>query len=176
MELLEYYDKIARFNLNGIQTFGKVVSVYDGDTFDMSFVVPIQQLTKERQLSKRTKGVCFVCNGSQESSILMRMKCRLDGIDARELKSEGGQKAKEILENFVVGKFLRVQIGNYDKYGRLLIQVYFQQEDRDGNDNDNGNGNGNGQREICLNEHLKSFKEYFVSYDGGKKTNSFDEI
>lgn len=162
MELLEYYDKISRFNLNGIQTVGKVVSVYDGDTFDLSFVVPIQELTRERQLSKRTKGICFVCNGGQENSILMRMKCRLDGLDARELKSEGGQKAKEILESYILGKLLKIQIGNYDKYGRLLIQVYFLDHSTNS--------------DICLNDLLKTFKEYFIWYDGGKKTNSFDEI
>jgi endonuclease YncB( thermonuclease family) len=161
MELLEHYDRIQRFSLNQIITYGKVVSVYDGDTFDLSFYVPLQELTKERQISKKNKGICFVCNGQQECSILMRMKCRLDRIDARELKSEGGQKAKEILENLILQKILRVQIGNYDKYGRLLVTIYFI--------NESG-------LEICLNEYLKTFREYFIFYDGGKKTNSFEEI
>jgi endonuclease YncB( thermonuclease family) len=161
MELLEYYDKIQRFSLNQIVTYGKVVSVYDGDTFDLSFYIPIQELTKERQISKKNKGICFVCNSQQDSCILMRMKCRLEGLDARELKSEGGQKAKEILESLILQKVLRVQIGNYDKYGRLLVTIFCL--------NESGS-------EFCINEYLKSFREYFIFYDGGKKTNSFDEI
>jgi endonuclease YncB( thermonuclease family) len=154
MELLEYADKISRFSLYGLETFGKVVSIYDGDTFDLSFVVSLEKLSCDRPLSKKTKGVCCQCQKDSNQSILLRMKCRLDGLDARELKSEGGQKAKEILESFIQNKIVRVELGNNDKYGRLLVKVHI---------------DINGEPKV-LNEHLKCFKEYFVYYDGGKKT------
>jgi endonuclease YncB( thermonuclease family) len=152
LELLNESEKLSRFTLYGIETFGKVVSIYDGDTFDMSLIVPLQQLRTERPLGKRKKGVCLFCD-TTDSRIVMRMKCRLDGLDARELKDERGQKAKEILESYIQGKILRCRVGAYDKYGRVLITLFISK-------------NG---KEIELNEHLKQHQDYFVSYDGGTK-------
>ena len=95
----------------------------------------------------------MICE-APDSPMIMRMKCRLDGIDARELKSEGGKKAKEILEGFVLNKILRCEFKGQDKYGRQLIQLFVTMN----------------QKEMDLSEHLKTYSEYFCYYDGGKKT------
>jgi endonuclease YncB( thermonuclease family) len=159
-DLLSKAETIERFTLYGIETFGKVVSIYDGDTFDLSFLIPLEVLTTPRSISKKNKGICCACDGNPSQNILMRMKCRLDGIDARELKTEKGQKAKEILQSFIENRILKVKLLGNDKYGRLLVNVFV------------GSETGN---EFLLNEHLKTFKDYFCFYDGGQKTFSGDE-
>ena len=152
-QLLHQDLNIERFTLYGIQTFGKVISLYDGDTFDIVFAVPISSFTKERPISKSKKGVCMICP-SPDTPIIMRMKCRLDGIDARELKSEGGKEAKSILEGYLLNKILRCEFKGQDKYGRQLIRIFVTIN----------------YKEIDLSEHLKIYSQYFCYYDGGKKT------
>jgi len=128
-QLLRYSDKIQRFTLYGITTYGKVVSVYDGDTFDMSFVVPLKSLSMERNISKRKKGICLVCENDYDSSILMRMKCRIEEIDAPEMDTTNGQIAKENLEKILLNKIIQCRLGGYDKYGRVLVNII--DEDKD---------------------------------------------
>jgi len=151
--LQENANKLERFTLYGICTYGKIISVYDGDTFDMTFIIPSDVLEKEHAISKTKSGTCLLCCGPQ-TQLIMRMKCRLNGIDARELKSEGGPKAKEILEGFVLNKVLRCTFSHIDKYGRQLVHLYFTL-------------NG---IEYELNQYLKNYQDYFVFYDGGTKT------
>jgi len=165
MILQQEANKLERFTLYGIITYGKIISVYDGDTFDMTFILPISSMTKQRQISKKKKGVCLLCNiqsrfisterqeinSQKQDTLMMRMKCRLHGLDAKELKSEGGQKAKDILEGYILNKVLRCEFYEWDKYGRLLVKLYFTM-------------NG---KEYKLNEHLKIYSEYFIFYDGG---------
>lgn len=151
--LQENANKLERFTLYGVNTFGKIISIYDGDTFDMSFIVPSEVLAQQHPISKTKSGTCLLCYGPS-TKLIMRMKCRLNGIDARELKSEGGQKAKEILEKYILNKVLRCRFGSIDKYGRQLVYIYLTL-------------NG---IEYELNEHLKTYSDYFVFYDGGTKT------
>ena len=80
--LQENATKIERFTLYGIQTYGKIVSIYDGDTFDMSFILPSDKLTKEHHISKKKKGTCLMCQGP-ETCFIMRTKCRLNGYRNR---------------------------------------------------------------------------------------------
>jgi endonuclease YncB( thermonuclease family) len=127
-ELLKYSDKIERFTLYGITTYGKVVSVYDGDTFDLSFLVPLKSLTLERNISKRKKGVCLFCENDYDSCVLMRMKCRLEEIDAPELDTKNGQIAKESLEKMLLNRIIQCRLGGCDKYGRVLITILTEDE------------------------------------------------
>ncbi len=126
--LLNYSDKIQRFTLYDIITYGKVVSVYDGDTFDMSFIVPLQTLTTERNISKKKKGICIVCEENYGMSILMRMKCRMENINAPEMNTNEGVLAKENLEHIIKDKIYKCRLGNYDKYGRVLITLLDEDE------------------------------------------------
>jgi endonuclease YncB( thermonuclease family) len=158
LQLLDESEKLSRFTLYGIETFGKVVSIHDGDTFDMCLIVPLKQLTTERPINKRKKGICLFCDQT-DSRIVMRMRCRLDGIDARELKDKRGQKAKEILESHIQGKILRCRLGMNDKYGRILITLFVSHDGK----------------EIVLNEHLQQHQEYFIAYDGGTKVFEIEE-
>jgi endonuclease YncB( thermonuclease family) len=133
-------DNLSRFQLKGIQTKGKVLSVYDGDTLDIAVLLPLSQLTS-----------CIQCNPSLlNENMIMRMKCRLDHLDAVELKTPNGKDAKEIL-NAYKGHILTCHLGSFDKYGRLLVSLYDQQ--------------------LYLNQFfIQTYPHLFVAYDGGKKT------
>ena len=127
-QLLTQAENIQRFTLYDIVTYGKIISVYDGDTFDMSFVIPMKALTTERNISKRKKGICLICEGDYESSILMRMKCRMEGINAPELNTPEGIVAKDDLEKIIDKRIVKCRLGNYDKYGRVLVTILEEDE------------------------------------------------
>jgi endonuclease YncB( thermonuclease family) len=126
--LLSQAENIQRFTLYDIITYGKIISVYDGDTFDMSFIVPLKLLTTERNISKRKKGVCLVCEGDYGDSILMRMKCRMEGINAPELNTPEGVVAKEDLTKIINHRVVKCRLGGYDKYGRVLVSILEEDE------------------------------------------------
>ncbi len=49
---------------------------------------------------------------------------RLEGIDAPEINSEGGQKAKRKLEELILNKTIEYEEQARDDYGRLIVQVW----------------------------------------------------
>ncbi|QYY35283.1 thermonuclease family protein [Ruficoccus sp. ZRK36] len=53
------------------------------------------------------------------------VRVRLAGIDAPELKNDGGEAAKEALEKLVKGRVLEVHPIEYGKYGRLIADLTF---------------------------------------------------
>ena len=123
------------FTMNGTQCWGRVVDIYDGDT--MKIVLPFSQ------------------------GLFYKFNCRLKGIDTPELKSRDekvkkrGLKAKERLVQ-LVGEtetdvaVVWVECLEWDKYGRLLINIYKNPGDESFGD-------------ILVREKLA------YEYDGGKK-------
>ena len=76
---------------------GKVVHVEDGDTIDIS---PVEKAGLQR--------------------------IRLDCIDAPEIDTEEGKKAKEFVENYCLGRDVEFDVDDlrqYDKYNRILAVV-----------------------------------------------------
>lgn len=53
-----------------------------------------------------------------------RVRVRLEGIDAPELSQENGAAAKQYLAQYIQGYAVDVALGNQDKYGRTLGEVY----------------------------------------------------
>lgn len=98
------------YNLKQVRDFvppikhGKVVKVYDGDTF--TIVTKIYD-----------EPVC-------------KIRVRLAGIDTPELKGCNGNEktmalvARDKLSELILGKIVRLDNVTYEKYGRLLCQVY----------------------------------------------------
>jgi len=84
--------------------YGNVISVVDGDTFDL-------QLTK---IDKRNQ----VQYNKEE-------RIRLAGIDAPEINTEKGKEAKVDLWNKISGKKAKVIIQARDTYGRLIGDCEF---------------------------------------------------
>jgi endonuclease YncB( thermonuclease family) len=92
--------------------YGKVIKVYDGDT--ITIVTPLH-------------------NGDLAASRdLYKFNVRIAGIDTPELKSkktntgerELGVLARDALAALIMNKVLRLENIGYDKYGRILCDLY----------------------------------------------------
>ena len=99
--------KISKFSLNGNSYMAKVVSVYDGDTITVVF---------------------------KFADTFYKWNCRLDGIDTPEMKSKNplekaeATKARDFLREKISGKVVTISCGNFDKYGRLLVSIEYDNE------------------------------------------------
>jgi len=106
---MEYLDKINYDNtvpfvppING----GKVVKVYDGDTFTLASKLP------------------------NADSPIYRFSIRLNGIDAPEIKGktqaekELAVKSRDALNKLIMNKIVRLENISIEKYGRILADVY----------------------------------------------------
>lgn len=94
---------VREFSLDGLETDGRVVSCYDGDSLKIVF--------------------------SNEGSIF-QWNCRLFGIDTPELRTRdldekaAAIKARNFLSELVLGKVVIVKCHEFDKYGRVLVSVF----------------------------------------------------
>ncbi len=99
--------KIKKFSLKDFKTQAKVVSVYDGDTITLVFVF---------------------------ANEYYKWNCRLDGIDTPEIKSKNNEekalaiKARDYLREQILGKIVDIECGDFDKYGRLLIKLIYENQ------------------------------------------------
>ncbi len=93
---------VKEFGFYGEQKEAKVVSVYDGDTVKVVFPV----------LKK-----------------LYKFNCRLQGVDTPDIRTrdkkekEYGIKVRDLLREKILNKVVNIHCGNFDKYGRLLIDI-----------------------------------------------------
>lgn len=88
----------------------KIIKVYDGDT--VTIIAPFE-------------------------NNFYKVKCRLNGIDTPEIRTknlkekEAGKKAAEWLRNLINNKIVWIDCGKWDKYGRLLVDIYLDENDVD---------------------------------------------
>jgi len=106
---MEYLDKITYENTIPFIppiTSGKVVKVYDGDTFTLASKLP------------NTDGPVY------------RFTVRLNGIDTPEIKGktatekELAKRARDALSSLIMNKIVILKNVDTEKYGRLLAEVY----------------------------------------------------
>jgi endonuclease YncB( thermonuclease family) len=106
---MEYLDKVAYENTTPFIppiTTGKVVKVYDGDTFTLAAKLP------------NTSGPVY------------RFTVRLNGIDTPEIKGktatekELAKRARDALNAVIMNKIVVLKNVATEKYGRLLADVY----------------------------------------------------
>jgi endonuclease YncB( thermonuclease family) len=120
---------------------GKVVKVYDGDTLTIA---------------------AWMRNNGDAVDELYRFNVRLRGIDTPEMKTKNAAEkqlataARDALAQMVFEKNVRLENIATDKYGRLLCDVFV-------DDDDNEDGNGVHVNAAMLANH------HAVAYDGGKK-------
>ena len=87
---------------------GKVVSVYDGDT--VKCVFPLNDK-------------------------FYKWNCRINGIDTPEIRTrsklekEMGYKARDFLREKILKKMVEIHCGEFDKYGRLLVNIKLDNQD-----------------------------------------------
>ena len=133
MDIPINWDKIdntvKEFGFEGEIKEAKVVSVYDGDTIKVVFAV----------LRK-----------------LYKFNCRIQGVDTPEIRTrdlaekEYGKKVRDELRKKILNKVVTIHCGDFDKYGRLLIDLQCE------NDTEK------------ISEWLIN-KDYAFAYDGGTK-------
>lgn len=119
--------------------YGRVVKVYDGDTITI---------------------VTTLHNGDMTPFMsLYKFNVRILGIDTPELKTKNivehdlGIVARDALVKLIMDKVVRLENVSYDKYGRILCNVFLD--------------------DLNVSEWLIS-KNYAVSYDGGTKVKQWD--
>jgi len=97
---------------SNLTIYARVFKVYDGDTVSIIF---------------------------KYNNDFIKYNCRINMIDTPEMKSknikekEYAKKAKKYLADKVLEKIIKVKILDFDKYGRLLVELY----DPDTNENIN---------------------------------------
>ena len=130
--LQQMTSKTNKFSLNGYKTFAKCVHVYDGDTIHVVFKM-------------------------QNSNECYKWIIRVIGIDTPEMKTKNTYekqlaiKARDFLRNLILDKIIFIECLDFDKYGRLLGDIY-----AEGND-------------MSMSNQL-IVKGYAKAYDGGTKT------
>ena len=114
-DLLEATKDIPLFSLEGMVKMCKVVEVYDGDSC---------------KIVLRLDGIGLV-----------KFNCRMNGYDTPEMRPPRDQEgreaeilaakaAKKRLIDLIMGdKLVCVKCGKFDKYGRLLVDAYFNEEE-----------------------------------------------
>ena len=100
--------KVHKFSLDGHICLARVASIYDGDTITAIFKLP-------------------------NDSVYYKWNCRLYGIDTPELKTgnnkEAGLKARDFLREKILDKVVKLSCGEFDKYGRLLVNIIYEDID-----------------------------------------------
>jgi micrococcal nuclease len=102
MELSDQTEAVCAFSLNGHKTQAKVVKVYDGDTIHVVF----------HYFDKFYKWIC-----------------RISHVDTPELRTKDleekkkGYEARDKLRDLILGKTVQLTCQEFDKYGRLLVEI-----------------------------------------------------
>lgn len=139
----EVDNKVKIFSYEGRRCEGKVVSVYDGDT--VKIVFPLTDKEPER---------------------LYRWNCRLINVDTPELRTKNlrekafGKQVRDALKEKILNKVVTVSCLDFDKYGRLLVEIFMK--------------NNSSDDLVSINNWLIE-NEYAKKYDGGKKSKWFVE-
>ncbi len=98
---------VNEFTFKGEKKFAKVVSVYDGDTIKVVFAV---------------------------SGKLYKFNCRIQHVDTPEIRTRNkkekafGLKVRDELRKKILNKVVTITCDEFDKYGRLLIDIEIEQQ------------------------------------------------
>lgn len=126
------YKNTSFFTFEGKEFFAKCIKVYDGDTITLAFK-PFDNVSK-----------------------IYKYNVRLNGIDTPEIKSNNADEKKiaieirDMLRENILNKMVYIKCGTFDKYGRLLGDIFSE------------------DKKIYFNELLVK-NHYAYKYDGGKK-------
>lgn len=118
---------MCKFEFAALHGKCKVARIIDGDTFEILLYVPLSELAAPR---KKGKG-----KGEFKNAIITRhitggffslFSCRLAGIDTAEKNTLQGLIAKYFMQDLIshFNNILYFRIVEFDKYGRILINLY----------------------------------------------------
>lgn len=119
--------KTQRFSLAGRKVRAKCVSVYDGDTAQFVFALAEDgsEAPGASNSSRRVTG-----GGSEPLSPLYRFTCRMAGYNSAEMKTKSadeaaaGIAARDALRGKILDRIVTLELGEFDKYGRVLVDVF----------------------------------------------------
>ena len=120
----------------------KIVYIYDGDTMHVVF---------------------------KEFGQYFRWNCRISGVDTPELRTKNenekelGYKVRDVLREKLMNQIVKIRCGEFDKYGRLLIDVYMPNKYK------------NPEKETQMLSEWLIENKYAYAYDGGTKQ-SWDDV
>jgi endonuclease YncB( thermonuclease family) len=101
-------NQIKKFSFENYETLIKIIKVIDGDTITAIF---------------KFKDTFYKYN------------FRLNGIDTAEIHSKNinektfALNTKQYLNNLIINKILKAKLLNFDKYGRILINIYLSNDE-----------------------------------------------
>ena len=133
----DYNDKTTLFTLNERLVKGKCVDVYDGDTIKLVLSIPFDE------------------------DKLYKWNCRINRVDTPELRTknkkekEFGYEVRNKLREKILNKILDVKCLEFDKYGRLLVELYTEDQE-------------------CISDWL-IHNNFAFEYHGGTKQKWFSE-
>ena len=121
-------ETMCPFELTGLKVKAKVVKIKDADTIDIAFFVNFSELAKPREKgTKHNKKMKVpILTKHLNADYCMVYSCRVNAIDAAEHSTAQGQLATLLLTDYLttIGNIIYVKIIEYEKYGRLLIEMY----------------------------------------------------
>ena len=145
-------DNIEEISFKGQEKIGKVVSVYDGDSIKIVFPLI-----------------------NDMSNTLYKWNCRLINIDTPEIRTrnlkekEFGLKIRDILRDKILNKIVTIKCHDFDKFGRLLVEVFIKEIDMSTiNKITSVFSNKKNNNLISINEWLIK-NNYARVYTGGKR-------
>jgi len=142
-ELLLCNDDTPEFTLNGMEVDAKIVSVYDGDGLKICIRFP----------DDTGKIYKFACRCAGYDCPEMRpIKKKFATEEDRLCEKRKAYEARDALVDILKpnDRLMRVKLGEFDKYGRILITIYVPELD------------------ISVNEYMVQ-QGYAYVYHGGTK-------
>lgn len=100
---------------------------YDELTKNVENITNSIQKEKEEKTDRRNGVVIKVYDGDT-LTLEGKVKLRLYGIDAPELKQKGGKFARELLYNKIYNKRIEYVPVSTDRYGRIVAKIYYKDE------------------------------------------------
>ena len=153
-----YGIKTPRFTLNNINTYGRLVDIIDGDSLSIilpiyndyfKFNVRLNGIDTSELHSHKEELRHFAENAKNE---LVKLIIKTDNITKHEVQ--------DVLDNKLI--VVWVECLEFDKYGRLLANVYCFNEDTN-------------EYDISLSEYLLNNKFAYM-YNGGKKLSESEQL
>ncbi len=158
--------KILSFSPSGIFTMTKVVNVIDGDTIDICTLISLNELATQ-YFSKDGKNMqsSIAYFAFLNPKILIKVRCRLYGIDAAEKNTIEGKIIKKFSKNLYEksNNIVYCYFLKSDKFGRVLVNIYQDEEKK------------HKINTMLLNHKDEKYGKLVVEYDGKTKNKEFHD-
>lgn len=148
--LTEKASKIPYFTMKDRFIPVKIVRIVDGDTVDLVCVVPVPKATVNLSFDKTIP-------------MITKLRCRLRGIDAAEIKDPRGPVAATLLHSICMENKTQLygQFGDNGMFGRKLVELFI---------------NSKSINNILLDHRDPFYGVCYQKYDGKRKRKPFPLI